>query len=446
MTTAPENTEADGAPKGSASFCIPKAAINALLDAGASALDVCTYLTLARATDATGMFSTAGPTAVRRAINANMDRVRKSLIRLQSIRAVRTVSVPKGRSGKSAATVKETIDLGPILMSREDFLKANPEAVLPDGPHDRAKVLFVLPFFGEDIAERVWIGSGLVGGVREFAQPLKALYHAGDAAARLLLTLYEANDMEVWGGVRPVGHGRGPWCYFASKDKDAPINLSGGARLLRAEIGQSAANIDARVSGGDADEYWQALSALESTGLIYQMVMVLNRNPIPGKFASGEEYERIPDDAEPYYELDCLSQHGYKPAGEEGLGGATARTAGELRHPVTRSDGTFWGYAAIVPRGYGTMIAGIYRLRFRVANPKNASVRDAWTRIRQGNRDALDFVNRVRAANKLSPIPAPWKDERAAAPAPAQQGATAGRRAVLSSGLFNPDDDSSIPF
>lgn len=444
MTTAPENTEAGGAPKGAASFCIPKAAINALLDAGASALDVCTYLTLARSTDATGMFSTAGPTAVRRAINANMDRIRKCLIRLQGIRAVRTISVPNGRTGKGAAMVKETIDLGPILMSREDFLKANPEAVLPDGPHDRAKVLFVLPFFGEDIAERVWIGSGLVGGVRDFGQPLKALYHAGDAAARLLLTLYEANDMEVWGGVRPVGPGRGPWQSYMSKDKDASISLSGGARLLRAEVGHIVAIIDERISGGDDDKYWQALYALESTGLVYQMLMVLNRNPIPGKFASGEEYGRIPDDAEPYYELDCLSQHGHKPAGEEGIAGATARTAGELGYPVTRSDGTFWGYASIVPRGYGTMIAGIYRLRFRVANPKNASVRDAWTRIRQGNRDALEYVNRVRAANKLSAIPAPWKDERAAAPA--KQGATAGLRDVFGGGLFPTGDGSEIPF
>ena len=53
------------------------------------------------------------------------------------------------------------------------------------------------------------------------------------------------------------------------------------------------------------------------------------------------------------------------------------------------------------------MIAGIFRLRFRVANPKNAGVKGAWARIHQGNREAFDLVQSIRAANKLELLPPP---------------------------------------
>jgi len=46
-------------PRGPGSFCIPRAALNALLDSGATAYEVCAYLTLARFTDESGRYSTA---------------------------------------------------------------------------------------------------------------------------------------------------------------------------------------------------------------------------------------------------------------------------------------------------------------------------------------------------------------------------------------------------
>ena len=47
-----------------ASFCIPRAAIEALINAQASAVEVCAYLVLARFTDPTGLYSTASVNAV----------------------------------------------------------------------------------------------------------------------------------------------------------------------------------------------------------------------------------------------------------------------------------------------------------------------------------------------------------------------------------------------
>ena len=147
--------------------------------------------------------------------------------------------------------------------------------------------------------------------------------------------------------------------------------------------------------------------------------MVLNRNATKAKFSSGTEYSDIPGDAEPFYELDCRSKHGYKPDGEEGVGWATAKTAGDFGKPVTLEGGTFDGtYAAFVPDGYPCMIAGIYRLRFQVANPKNAGVKGAWAGIHQRNREALELVNSIRVASKLEPLTSPKAQAEAAKYAP----------------------------
>ena len=410
--------QAKGAPKGPGSFCVPRAAIEALLDAKATAYEVCAYLVLAKYTDESGRYSPASISAMNKATGANKVKggpVDRAIERLKQIRATRTHRVLKkvsnGRSGKAFAMVDQWVDekadLGPILFERIAWQEQTSE-ILPDGPTERGLVRYVLPDFGEEKESRVWFGNNLVGGIGGFSQPLKALKNAGDVAARLLLAMYAANDMELWGGVRPVGAGAGPWKHYEPVAPDEP--LYGGARLIRAKDQGWVASIDKRISGGDAEAYWSALWALESAGLVYEVVMVLNKNAKKEKFAStGKEYGSIPDDAEPYYELHCRSTHGYKPEGEEGIGGATANTAGELGHPVAveggRLDGT---YAAIVLKGYPAMIAGVYRLRFRVANPKNAGVKGAWARIHTNNREAFELVQAIRAANNLPALVPPW--------------------------------------
>lgn len=415
-------------PRGARSFCIPRAAINALLSNEATAYEVCAYLTLAAFTEESGRYSSASISAVNRHTGANKTKggpVDRALQRLKNIRVKSLKKVLKkvsnGRRGKAHAMVdqwvNEETDLGPILFDREGWLRETGE-LLPDGPHERSKVLHVLPDFGEPLETRIWFGINLVSGIGSFEQPLKSLKNAGDAAARLLLALYEVNDMETWGGVLPVGVGSGPWVHYEPVDTD--MTWKGiSTKLHRAKRGGSVGTHEMfgrvfRFSGKPDwwkahDEaggpVWLALDALQSSGLVYEVVTVLNRNAIKKKFSSGVEYSSIPEDAEPFYELDCRSKHGYKPEGEEGVGWATARTAGDFGKPVTLAGGTFDGtYAAFVPSGFGCMIAGIYRLRFRVSNPKNAGVKGAWAGIHQRNLDALEMVNRIRAATKLEPL------------------------------------------
>jgi len=409
-----EQSNATSSPKGAGSFCVPRRALQALLDARATAYEICAYLVLARFTDVSGQYSSASINAVNKATGANKVKggpVDRAIERLKTIRATTVRQVSNGRSGRSHAMVEERSDHGPILFDRDAALLQHAGG-LPDGPTERGMVRFYLPDFGEEPAERVWLGNNLVSGVGSFAQPLKALKNAGDVASRLLLAMYAANDMEIWGGVRPIGPAHGPWKHYEPVTAD--VQLAGGARLIRAKDHGDVASIDQRISGGEVQAYWDGLRALKSAGLIYEVVMVLNRNAKKSQFSGSEdEYSDIPGDAEPYYELDVRSEHGYKPTGEEGLGGATANTAGGCNCSVALDGGRLDGtYAAIVPVGFGAMIAGLYRLRFRVANPKNAGITGAWARIHQNNRDAFEFLQRIRVANKLAPLVAPSPSSR----------------------------------
>jgi hypothetical protein len=411
-------------PRGASSFCIPKAALAALIENKANAYEICAYLTLARYTDATGRLSPASVKAVNTATGGNKATIERAIARLQTMRVHR----PGPQTGKKPAPV---IDCGPIVWSRDAWINETGE-ILADGPIKRAEIRYVLPDFDEPLDERVWFGGGLVSGINGFL-PLKELKNAGEVAARLLLLLYQANAMEAWGGIDPH---KGPWKHYEPV-ADA-VDLRGDARLIRAKAaGQIASGGPNSIFGRAWGERltsdwwdkheeaggpcWRAVEALQSSGLIYEMVMVLNRAAKKQRFASGAEYGDIPQEAEPYYELDCRSQHGYKPAGEEGIGSATARTAGDCGYPVATEGGRLDGtYAAIVPRGYGAMIAGIFRLRFRVANPKNVGVKDAWARIGDNNRSAFEQVQRVRQANKLELLTPPWGADRKTAKAIAE--------------------------
>lgn len=397
------------------SFCIPRAALNALLDAKASAYEICTYLVLARFTEATGRFSSAGLSAVNRYTGANKTKggpVDRAIDRLKTIRATVKHQISDGLSGNRDQMVDQLTDLGPILFDRDTW-QAQKEQPLPDGPSERAKISHVLPDFGELVEDRIWFGGNLVEGIGRFVLPLKTLKNAGDVAARLLLLLYSDNDMEIWGGVRPTtgSSDGGPWILY---EPLADVSLRGGVRLIRAKRdgALSAQPVFSRAWPPSGPGRWSAqhaeagepvfvaLRALEASGLIYEVVLVLNRNADKRQSSSGARYGGIPDDAEPLYELDCRSLHGYKPLGEAGVGCATASAASALGHSVGREGGALDGtYAAFVVAGHPAMIAGIYRLRFRVANPKNAGVSSAWSRIHQNNRDALELVRKVCLAN-----------------------------------------------
>jgi hypothetical protein len=384
-----------------ASFCIPRAAITALIEAQSDAVMIVAYLTLACFTEATGQYSTANQFAVRRYTSTNLDRAKKAIARLSTIKV------------KAKAGDKKSVAL---LYARDAWIAATNEE-LPDGPFERAMIRHVLPCFGEEPGERVWFSRNLVEGTGSFEWPLKRLKNLGDPAARLFLLLQQAVDMGGWLAVPPAA---GPWVRYETV-MDKTVKSS---RIIH---GQHQGDV---MWSTWIEAYgFEALHSLVDSGFFYEVVMALNRKPVTAKFGNGTgEYGNVPPDAEPLYELDTRSQHGFKPQGEEGLAGLTAKTAGEAGAPVTggRPDrtlpngydmaviagdnvapGAFSGkYAAIVPRGQPAMIAGVYRPRFRVSNTKNAGVKDAWLRIHENQRDGRQWIEQLRTALQLKPLPA----------------------------------------
>jgi len=401
--------------KGPSSFWIPRKAIDALLEAQATAAEIAAYLILAKHTPATGDHSTAGIKAIR--IHAGMgDRRAKA-----AVTALMNITVDGERCINPQAQNAKTCNR--LLYSADEWHKRTGE-VLPHGPVKWSKVRYVLNTFGtygglkDDI---VWFGANLVAGVNAFSKPLKTLRQYGDHATWLLLLLYVHNAMEEWGGVSPLKAVFGNYEETLSKSagrtnytvshwnhkyptawgsvyqtviEGVPhhpdIAVKMAAKIKKETF--YAPNLEKLEQKSHnqkmADVFWPAFHALESCGFIYEMVTVTTAQPNK-KDPTKNDY--------PLYELDARSSHGYKPKGEEGVAGETAAIARDLDYPVTDGEGHFYGkYAAIAPTGMPIRVVGIYRLRFRVSNPKNATVSDTWRQIGERQKEAAEWIIDLR--------------------------------------------------
>lgn len=366
---------------GQASFCITRAAIAGLLRANATADEIVVFLILARFTDESGMFSSAGHSALNRYTGANKRRGGRLDRALQRLTEIRGINPHTGE------------ELEPILYTRNRWIATyGPD--LPDGPTERGQILHVLSDFEESVAERVWIGAQLVDGIGTFSRPLKTLRQGGDVAARLLLALYEVHDPHTWLGIDPF---RGLWQAF--EEVDNAVLLPGGAQLLRFERGERRAHRITEIAGSDCGAFFDAWDFLEAAGFIYECITVLDRAPVDGARA-GLRGSLIAPDAEPMYELDVRSARALPPEAKERLALLTARLAAAEGVPVYGHDGEFnLTYAAVVARGQAVSVAGIYRLRFRVANPRNGWISGGWAGYFERQREARATLERV--ANRV---------------------------------------------
>lgn len=377
-----EQTKEHGSSRnsGNGSFWIPKQVIDAFTTPSrpATAVDIVTYLVLARYTDETGRFSSAGIQAIVKATGITRKMAEQALDRLQAFTPPATPPIPKAK--KSTPPARGLVSIPPDWNTRTG-------EKIPERPTMRSQIRWVLDDFDCDDEERVWFSNELIDGYGRFQNPLKRLKQCGDIAARLLLLMYRENDMEACGGVPPFPNtykkynteirttcrGYGLWIgkFVNSTAYDSIILPSLSAEKYPADEERKAEFIK---------PFWNALESLESTGLIYEIVTVMDSHP-------GNKY------AQPMYVLHTRSANGYTPKGEEGLGGHVARIVGDMGYPVTDAQGRFYGtFGAIVPAGINPHIAGIFRLRFRVANPKNYGVKSAWARIYKGQEEAKEWL------------------------------------------------------
>lgn len=224
----------------------------------------------------------------------------------------------------------------------------------------------------------VWFAKTFAEGHKTFHRPLMRLKSLGEIPTRLLLALYLYHDMYQFGGVLPyeVSH---PYCmtpqsvgkngfalWHCAPSSDAPIfSPTFACMVLRiSTLGETPSAVTQNLN-----LLTEALESLISAGFVYEVITVLDSPSGPN--------------ANVVQELDIKSGFGFKPKHEKGIGGKTARLAGYWQRPVSKTGARFHGvYAAIVAAGSSPACAGIYRLRFRVSNPKNYGVVDAFKRIR----------------------------------------------------------------
>ena len=372
-----ETGEIKSKPKGKGSFWISRQAIEVLLDNKATAMQIAAYLVMAKHTEESGRLATSGIKAIHKATGVSHTIGERAMLALMDMR----------HENKSNSKLREKADK--LIYKPEEWFKLTGD-VIPPAPFERAEVRYVLNDFNAKPEDRVWFSNELITGVGKFTQPLKRLKMCGDVAARLLLISYRENNLEQYGGISTLA-----FCELYEMKRHPEVkgfDLWHGTHLHSSVIATAALPVlgikdypkDKEAKTEALNPFWDALRSLDSAGFIYQMVTVMDRG-------QGDA------EAQVIYELDTKSKHGYKPIGEEGLAGITAKIAATLGNPVADKTGRFYDkYAAIVPAGIKPHIVGIYRLRFRVSNTKNHGVSSAWARIQQGQREANEQLNELK--------------------------------------------------
>ena len=385
-------------PKGKGSFWITRKAIAILIGQQATAMDICAYLVLAKHTDEGGQFSTSGIQAIYKAVGVGHAVAEKAVARLCQM-GLKVAEPPKKgkRNPSDAVRPADNPTALPLLVYQAEEWATKSGQSLPVRPTERSKVRWVVNDYGATENDRVWISNELVDGFGRFTQPLKRLKRCGDLAARLLLVCYAENDLEQYGGIRPRAEGTFFDAYTMQKIKPIAqgydlwhgVHKQSTGYGVAGFLGLSGFSSDEDKKQEQIDPYWRAIESLDAAGFTYQVVTVMDR-------------EAGNDEGQVIYELDTKSRHGFKPQGEHGLGGATASLSHQLGNPVADAQGRLYGrYAVIVPSGVKPHVVGIYRLRFRVANPKNHTVKGAWARIYQGQKEAQEWLEEVASREKL---------------------------------------------
>jgi hypothetical protein len=99
----------------------------------------------------------------------------------------------------------------------------------------------------------------------------------------------------------------------------------------------------------------------------------------------------INEDTRPLYDITTRPRHGHPLRGEEGLLKRIDRIFAEKGCSHADDAGRFNGkYPVLSLVGVQPQVIGIYRLRFRLTNPKNYPVRFAWARIQEDRNSWLE--------------------------------------------------------
>lgn len=374
--------------KGSGSFCIPRKAIDKLLQTGDKAKWLIpSYLKMAAHTDATGVYSTAGHSSIRSTLRRNKD--------------------------DAISFVNELCKMK-LLYTAEQWEKKTGE-VFPDDVPERQKVRHVLNDFKEKREEMVWFSRGLVDGVGEFINPLRRLADCGGAGTRMFLYLYSEHDVHSFHACNP---NKTLYRQYIPDGEQWVTNYmikewSKGAPSMTAQVlkhvfpdakGWSELSNEQVWKGHQV--HWDAIYDLEAAGFIYESVAVVSS---PIKVIAEETEWEYDDDGEgtPYKEKewDYTDKENMAVVYELANKDRFASDTGELHEAIigtvismerpVQSDSVF----SILPTGSTNSVIGLYKPRFAPDNTRNAYVAEG---IKNRQEDKAQAIQWVKHFNKTA--------------------------------------------
>lgn len=371
------------------SFRIPRRSLDTLVEHQADAWQIGTFLTIARYTDPSGKFSTAGFQAVYNGTGASPGTEKKPGAARELAESVLKI----GRQyGEPVNPKKKTRKLNGLLYRPDEWTNKTGEEI-PEIDHDMHKIRWVLNDFQTD--DWVWFPNSLVDGYGRFKRPLKRLKRCGDIATRLLLLFYASDNMEEFGGIPPCGtvfkkyslthvDSRHGYTLWSAEREDNTAYTD----FILSSIGLDRLSDDETLCEREKQSFWDSFESLVNQGFLYECVTVMD----------GEELTK---NSRPIYDLTARPKHGKVLKGEEGMLPRITEIFKRLGLPAVDNQSRYNGiYPVISMVGIRPLVIGIYRLRFRITNPKNYPVSAAWLRIQEDRLEFTDSLDQLEAILK----------------------------------------------
>jgi hypothetical protein len=187
-------------------FWIPKVVAELMLtDNSCSAIQIYTYLAIARHTDETGMFSTLGQTGIAKKLGLNVEqyqRVERSLrdASINGERLLYTAEEWRIHSSKVNANVEYE---NKANVYNPNYIPEKPLLMPPlnKGNGKKGYSRWALNTFDCSINDRIWFHNDLIEDVGRKEKPLRKLlrYKNKDHLAKVLLLMYSHYDISFGG-------------------------------------------------------------------------------------------------------------------------------------------------------------------------------------------------------------------------------------------------------
>ncbi|GFE57413.1 hypothetical protein [Geobacter sp. AOG1] len=384
--------------KGHGSFWIPSKAVELLIrDNNSSAMQIYTYLTIARHADISGSFSTIGKSGISKKLGLNNEQYSRTCNYLKNISANgEKLLYTKSEWQSHAFAINEEREyLNQSNVANPNYI---PKPLLKTPPPNKGfgrkgYVQWVLNTYDCDSNDQVWFHNDLIEDENK-SKKLKHLLRFKDreTLARILLMMYNHNDIK-FGGVRPyqniyvnyemhkIGNHKGIDIY---RGKESELCQSTHFKTILKDLFK-----DIPV---DDDRIRSAIKNLEDLGLVYKAVVALD-SPPDNK------------DTMVLYDLDVKINIGNKLNEKRGRNCTIIEEAlKSVGYESCRKDNKFYDeYTAIAPEGICPYIVGIFRLKYVVSNSKNAPVKQSRTERKEQKSMLYEWLTKLTGRN-YSPV------------------------------------------